>query len=100
MKRVVLSSIQNFAQLLIQNPSLLNIPAFMGLRTLIENLKADSKGCGCKKNALYNQYKPQFESAVTALTDADRGVIKSVLNVEQVCYYTRNKAGVLELICL
>lgn len=100
MKRVVLSSIQNFAQILIQHPALLNIPSFSSLRTLVEKLQNDKKGCGCKKNQLYSQYKPQFENAVTGLTEADRGVIKTLLNVEQVCYYTRNKAGVLELICL
>jgi hypothetical protein len=100
MKRLVLSSIQNFAQILIQHPSLLNIPSFMPLRPLVDKLTEDGKGCGCKKGSIYNQYKPHFESAVTGLTDSDRGTIKSLLNVEQICYYTRNKAGVLELICL
>ncbi len=100
MTRLILSSIQNFATTLNSNPQLLDIPAFVGLRPMLEQLKADSKGCGCKKTDVYSSYKTYFENAVSALTDSDRASLKSTLNVQQICYYTRNKAGVLELICL
>lgn len=96
-KRYVLSSVQSFAQLLIQYPVLMNIPAFTGLKDLVYQLK---NGCNCTKSDLYNSYRGVFERAVNSMTGDGVKKIKSVLGVDQVCYYIRNKNGVLEQRCL
>lgn len=99
MKRAVFSSVQNFAQTLVQHPALFGVPALTPLQGLVDKLKSDSKGCGCNKNGIYLQYKGVFEAALTGLTSSDKEVIKSILNVDRICYYTRNSSNILELLC-
>lgn len=102
MKRAVFSSVQNFAQTLVQNPALFSIPAFMPLKSLIDKVVNNDKGCSkcnANKNKIYTEYKGLFESSVSSLQDADRANIKRILNVDKVCYYTRGKNSVLELNC-
>ena len=99
MNRVVFSSVQNFAQILISNPQLFAIPAFAPLKGLIDKLTTDQQGCSCNKGSIFLEYKGIFESAVTSLQESDKDNIKRVLNVDKICYYTRNRANVLELSC-
>lgn len=98
-ERAVFSSIQSFAQTLMQNPGLFSIPALTPLQGLIDRIKNDNKGCGCNKNAIYLQYKGVFESALGGLTASDKESIKNMLNVEKICYYVRNGSNGLELMC-
>ena len=99
--RVVLSSIEQVSNLLRAKPELLNIPAFSGLRPLIEYLKNNGKGCGCTIKELYARYLPNFSAAINSLKSSDIEIMKNVLNASQICYYTRSKVnGALERICL
>jgi len=99
MKRIVLSSAQSLASLLMQNPELLSIPTFSSLKGILDQIKEDNKGCACQKKSILNSNKEVFQAAITNIQSSDRERIKSILKVDKVCYYTRNNSGVLELVC-
>jgi len=97
--RITISSVNSFANLARQHPSILNVGAFNLLRDVI--LKPKKSGCNCGGGGAIDlsAYRPQFESALTMLTDADKQAIKTILSTQQVCYYTKNGQGQLKQYC-
>lgn len=100
MKRVVFSSVQMFAQTLKTNPRLFEVGVFGPLRPLVDGLGTKPRpGCNCAAPDVA-AYKRHFESALTALSSADRDKIKEVLKADRICYYVRSqKTGGLEMTC-
>jgi len=94
MSKLSITSASQLSHLLNNNPSLLTIPAFSRLSTLINHLNTQPKtgcsSCGGKTNP-YAQIRPQLETALTSMTDQDFLTMKSMLNVEQICYYRQDQ---------
>lgn len=101
MKRSILSSINDLANLLTTHPALYSIPAFSGLKTIVANAQAEAAKCNCKGKAdVINKLKGHCEGALMSLSAADKAKMKVLLNIDQLCYYTRNaKTKKLELTC-
>lgn len=101
MKRQILSSITALSDMLTTTPALFAIPAFAGLKTVITNLNEEKKKCNCSGKAdLVKKLQGYCQGALLALGTADKAKMKMLLNVEQICYYTRNATSKkLELTC-
>ena len=97
--RITISSVNSFANLAKQNPSILNVGAFNLLRDVI--LKPKKGGCGkCGNTAVdLSVYRPQFEAALIMLTEAEKQTIKTILSTQQICYYTKTNNGQLKQTC-
>lgn len=100
-KRVILSSMQSVAQLLNQNKDLYQVAAFLPLKPAVERLFDEKAGgcTSCQKAKLFNEYRSVFDTALVSLQQADKDKIKAILNVEEVCYYTKNESGAFVLNC-
>lgn len=96
--RRVFSNVESFFLAAKEVPAILDINT---LRTLKPAMAQVTKpgGCGCNKGKLYNQYKPAYEAAMSALSPSEIETLKKLLGKEQVCYY-KEVNGALEMRCL
>ena len=103
-KRLVLTSVNQIIMLARNNPQIIaQLPKFsnLGSMTLSETPKK-SCNCGGKQNITTPDANKQItESILSSLTTEDFSQIKSILELEQLCYYNRNtELNKLELICV
>lgn len=101
MTKLIVSNLHQFLNVAQRNPALLAIPAFRSISPLLESIHNINKsgGCKCQIGPLLEAYKPRFKAALTMLQPADALVIKSILKVQQFCYYDENN-GKRTLKCL
>ncbi len=100
MKRYTISSLQHLIKLISANPALLSLASLAPLVAVAEKAKAASKSCGCNAAQVYNDNKGQFELALTNLGNGDHLIVKKILNIDQICYYTRGATGGLQIKCI
>lgn len=90
MKTLTITSGVQFSQLLNNNPGLLTLAAFSNLKNLINHINSQPKAkcntCSGKANP-FAQIKPQLEAAMQSMKDTDWVAMKSILNIDQICYY-------------
>jgi hypothetical protein len=103
-KRLVLTSVNQVLTLVRSNPAIADyVPKLSQLKTLPQST-APQKACNCgaKKNITTPDTNKQIaENALTTLTSEDFQAIKSVLGLNELCYYKRNLAdSTLQLICV
>jgi len=48
----------------------------------------------------YAKYGTAFETTMLGLTEPNKQEIKRILDIQELCYYRRNKKNLLELICI
>lgn len=103
MKKLLITSAAQLALLLNNNPALLTVPAFASLRNLVQHIQSQpvksNCNCGAKVNP-YIQLRPQMETALASMTPADFETMKSLLKVDQICYYKQDATGKLTQLCL
>lgn len=103
MKQLVLSSITQFAEVIHSNPSLSDLPVFRAMKPAVD-LATSAKSCGCgqaKKQAKLQEARQMFEVALANITPADLQSVKSALNLDSLCYFSRNKVtGSLDKLCI
>jgi len=97
--KIIISSIQQFAALATNTPSILNLRAFMQLRDIIAKASQPSGGCKCKKGADLASYRPQFETAFALLSPDEQVQLKTLLNISELCYYRRDDKGQINQAC-
>ena len=93
-----ITSIVQFAQLATMVPSIVNFPGFSPLRDVIAALK-NATGCRCGGKRDLTNYRPQFEAGMAVLSTAEQQQFKTLLQTEQVCYYSTSGDGRLKKIC-
>ncbi len=99
MSKYTFSSFEAFIQLLSKYPALFTILAFQSFKPAMEYDKHKSS-CGCSSVTEYlNRFKGQFEPAIRSLQPNEIQKLKSILNVEQVCYYVKRN-GTMQQICI
>ncbi|NBQ67358.1 MAG: hypothetical protein EBU46_00390 [Nitrosomonadaceae bacterium] len=101
MKKVIVSNLSQLLRLVSENPALLTVPAFYPLRPLYERLRDALKGgsCGCNFNEVIASHKQLFSVVMDNVQVIDNSMIKSILNVHQLCYYTESGDGKRVLRC-
>jgi len=103
MKKLVLSSPNQLARLLDNNPVLLEIPGLSPLKTVSHQLaRAGLKkcsACSSRNSNLYANARPQMEAALANLTTEDYITMKKILGMDQVCYWHKIN-GKLAVTCL
>lgn len=104
MRNLTITSAVQLSQLLNNNPALLAIPAFSNLKNLINHINSQPKAkcntCSGKANP-YAQIKPQLEAALVSMKEPDFIVMKSILNIDKICYYKQDLVTKkLSIVCL
>jgi hypothetical protein len=103
-KRMVLTSVNQVLVLVSRNPSLAEqMPRFAGLvNTPLSTAPKKSCNCGGKQNITTPDVNKQVtENLLSSLTKEDFLQMKSILGLDELCYYSRNTAqNKLELICV
>lgn len=98
MNKLVISSIVQFSDIAKKNPGILNINSFSLIKDAIA--KATSKpGCKCNVKKDLTAYRPQFETAMMVLSPAEQTRMKTLLNVDEICYYQKESDGRLKQLC-
>jgi hypothetical protein len=99
-KRITLSGIEHIIRLLGQKPELLALSSLAPLAQIGEKAKAASATCNCNANKIYRDHKGTFEAALGNLQNGDHIVMKKLLGLDQICYYTKLDGGSLNLKCI
>jgi len=101
MKKVIVANLSQLLRLVSENQALLTVPAFYPLKPLYERLKEALKGgsCGCNFNEVIESHKHLFPIVMNNVQIIDHSMIKSILNVHQLCYYTESGDGKRVLKC-
>jgi hypothetical protein len=103
-KRIVLTSVNQVLVLVNRNPSLAEqMPRFAGLvNTPLSTTPKKSCNCGSKQNITTPDVNKQVtENLLSSLSKEDFLQMKSILGLDELCYYTRNTVqNKLELICV
>jgi hypothetical protein len=102
--RLVLTSVNQLIKVVQNNPELSEkLPRFAQIASMSAST-APKKSCNCggKVNITTPDKNKQIaESLLSSLTSQDFGVIKSTLNLQELCYYKRSaETGSLDLICV
>lgn len=91
--RLIISSMPAMLSMLENHPELYTIPAFAGVKSLVGPAKSyrpsGCRACGGHLNSSM-KYSRTFEGALVALSSTDIAKIKSVLKIDQFCYYVRD----------
>lgn len=96
--RVNISSIVQLSGYAQQNPTILNIAAFSSLNKVL-TYRADAGCKPCKARAVLANYRPQFEAAMSVLTDLEQTQLKSLLDTKQICYNYKAPNGAIKVRC-
>lgn len=103
-RKLVMTSVNQLISLAKNNPKLLEqIPKFSQLdQASYSEAPKKSCNCGSKQNFTTPDVNKQVaESILSSLTTEDFNKIKSVLGLDELCYYSRNpQLNKLELTCL
>jgi hypothetical protein len=102
-KRLVLTSVNQVIALVQSNPQLVQqMPRFSKLSTMAPSTSPKkSCNCGAKKNITTPDVNKQAtENILSSLSPADFLQIKSILALNELCYYNRNSDNKLEMICV
>ena len=88
-----------FVDLLKRYPALLQLSSFASLLPILQSIRVPKvKECNaCSKKFVANN-RPAFESALNALTSPEKERMKSILSVQEVCYYSLRN-GKIDLTC-
>jgi len=101
-KKLILTSVNQFLILLKQNPELAtSLPKFASLLDApMSSTPKKSCNCGAKQNITTpDANKQTAENILSSLTDEEFKKIKSVLNLDELCYYKREDNR-LALVCV
>lgn len=96
-RKLVITSLAQYSDLARRHPMLLNFSAFSPIRDVLNRI--NSKGCKCNSKQDIVNYRPQFEIAMSLLSPNDQVQMKALLNVDKVCYYSRDNGGRLRENC-
>lgn len=103
-RRMVLTSVNQVLVLVNRNPILAEkMPRFAGLaNTPLSTTPKKSCNCGAKQNITTPDATKQLaENLLSSLTKEDFLQMKSILELDELCYYNRNIAqNKLELVCV
>ena len=103
-RRIVLTSVNQVLILVQRNPILAEqMPRFSGLlKTDLSTAPKKSCNCGGKQNITTPDANKQLtENLLSSLTKEEFLNMKSILGLDELCYYNRNTAqNKLELICV
>ncbi len=99
--RTVISSVPNFVNLIQRNPGLASMPAFASIVQIMKQAanNGDKKCSPCKAKKILNSNRQVFESAITHLQEHEKNQMKTILQTKEVCYYTVNAGGKLDITC-
>lgn len=98
--RVTISTLQSFMETLKKYPTLLSLPVFSPIVQLFKTIEQTKGGCGsCAKRKQLSNNRALFETCLNGLSEEDKKKIKSVLNTQEVCYYTVRADNQLKLVC-
>lgn len=97
--RFIIANIQQFMNMAGKNETIMSVPGFSTLRTAFEEFRKPVAGCKCTKGAKLNNYRTQFETAISNLSDGDKAMLKEILKATTICYYVKSTTGGLTLSC-
>lgn len=96
-------SATQLAQLLNNNSSLLSIPAFVPLSHAVQQIKqVQQKKCNCKGGGInpFVQLRSQVEATLSRMSSDDWIKTKSLLHIDELCYYKKDSNNKMIQICL
>jgi len=92
--KLVLANVHQFVNLAKQKPQLLNIGQLGSLRPAVEH-----KGCNCKSDINWSDYREKFEICLQLLTTEDMDKLKMVLQAKEICYNYKKPGGGIGTLC-
>jgi hypothetical protein len=97
-ERVTLANVNQLIGLARQNPGILNIGGLATFRgqTTVATLPGCSK---CGSGAKLAELRPQFEAALLTLSGDEKIRLKTLLDTNTVCFYTKQPNGELKQHC-
>jgi hypothetical protein len=96
-ERVAISNINQFVGYAKKYPALLSIGGFASLRGYV-TVGDECNTCSRKQNLL-QEMRPTFEASFAVLTPGEQQRMKTILDTNRVCYYTKLPNGQLKSTC-
>ena len=100
MTRYTISGIEHMVRMLATQPALMSLNSLAPLQHIANKAQIAGKKCGCNASNVYREHKADFELALNNLANGDHLVMKRILKVDQICYYTKIQTGALKLKCI
>lgn len=97
--KIIVSNLSQFLNLVSQHPTLLQVPAFKPLEAVLKQVRAAVASCGCNASSVYEANKGIFTTAIGNLQPSDHVMVKSILKVNQICYFAVDNKGMVKLNC-
>ena len=101
-RRLTISGIEHIVRLINQYPQLLGLSSFSPINQVARQAKeAVIKGkCGCRAAPVYAANRGVFETALHSMKNGDHLTIKKIMNVDELCYYSKDSTGRYVLNCI
>ena len=99
-RRFTISGLDHLIRLLHTHPAFMSLNTFAGIKVIAEEAKRAAKSCSCNVGKVYQAHAKDFELALQNMGGGDHLIIKQVLQVDQLCYYTKKSTGGLQLNCI
>ena len=98
-----ISGMDHVIRMLNQYPQLNNLSSLAPIFEVGRQAKmaVTKSGCGCSAAPIYNANKAIFEQSLAHMAaGSDQLIVKNLLHVDQICYYTQDKSGKRVLNCV
>ena len=101
-RRYTISGVEHLIRLMNEHPALLGLSSFAAIRQLGNQVKAAvaASRCSCSAGPIYANKKHIFDNALQNMQFGDHLIVKNALNVDEICFYTKDPAGKLTLKCV
>ena len=101
-RRYTISGIEHLIRLLNEHPALLSLSSLAAIRQLGDQVKAavSKSKCNCSAGPIYANNKHVFDNALMNMQFGDHLVVKNALNVDEICFYSKDPSGKLVLKCV
>jgi hypothetical protein len=101
-RRYTISGVDHLIRLLNQYPQLMALSSLVPILEVGKKARQaiDRTGCNCTASKVYADNKLLMEQSLANLCNGDHLVAKSILNVDEICYYVKDVQGKMSLRCI
>ena len=91
-KTFTISGTAHLIGILKQYPQISALSSMAGMANVARQAQDAAKkaGCNCQANKIFKANDAVFQQALNSMGNGDHLIIKNVLNMDEICYYTNN----------
>jgi hypothetical protein len=91
--KLVISNLAQFIKVVQQHKVILELEAWKPMLDVISKVREATKTCSCNAGPALQSQRPVFDTIIKRLEPADFIVLKTLLNVNQLCFYMVDDSG-------